>query len=144
MTPLIPVGIEGTEVLVKQDQLFPTGSYKDRGAAVLISHLHSLGITEILEDSSGNAGSAIAAYAAKADIDCTVLVPESTSPGKLVQIRASGAQLQCFPGNRQETADAALRLANSAYYASHSWNPFFFHGTKTFAFEVCEQLGWQF
>jgi len=142
-TPLTGVMIGGKTVFIKQDQLFPTGSYKDRGASVLISKMKELGIKEVVEDSSGNAGSAIAAYCAYAGIDCNIYVPENTSAGKLAQIKHYGANLHQIPGNREDTARAALLAAEKTYYASHAWNPFFFQGTKTFAFEVCEQLGWK-
>lgn len=142
-TPLIPVEINGIRVLIKQDHLFPTGSYKDRGASVLISKVKELGIKNVVEDSSGNAGCAIAAYCAKGGIHCQIFVPEDTSPGKLAQIQLYGAKLNKIPGSREDTARAVLKAAEKDYYASHSWNPFFFQGTKTFAFEVCEQLGWK-
>ncbi len=142
-TPLTDVAFHGKSVLIKQDHLFPTGSYKDRGASVLVSKVRELGVRKVVEDSSGNAGCAIAAYCAKARIDCEIYVPENTSPGKLAQIRFSGATLNKIPGSREDTAHAVLKAAEEYYYASHSWNPFFFHGTKTFAFEVCEQLGWK-
>jgi threonine synthase len=142
-TPLIEVEIAGKPVLVKQEQLFSSGSFKDRGAAVLVSKVKSLGIREVVADSSGNAGSAIAAYCAAAGIACHIFVPAGTSPGKLAQIRCYGAGLTEVPGTREDTAEAVLKAAAVTYYASHYWNPFFFHGTKTFAFEVCEQLGWK-
>jgi len=142
-TPLTGVMIGEKTVLIKQDQLFPTGSYKDRGASVLISKVKELGIKEVVEDSSGNAGAAVAAYCAYAGIDCHVYVPKNTSAGKLAQIRHYGAVLHLIPGTREDTAQAALLAAAKTYYASHAWNPFFFQGTKTFAFEVCEQLGWK-
>jgi threonine synthase len=141
-TPLLRIEIDGRMAWIKQDQLFSTGSYKDRGAAVLISQVAALGIRAVVEDSSGNAGCAIAAYCARAGIACTVYVPQATSPAKVAQIEAYGATLCRVPGTRQDTADAVLEAAQQTYYASHSWNPFFFHGTKTFAYEVCEQLGW--
>ena len=142
-TPLLPITLDGRTVHIKQEQLFPTGSYKDRGAAVLLNQIKALGISEIVEDSSGNAGAAVAAYAARAGIDCHIYVPDSTSAGKLAQIEAYGSTLHKIPGSREDTATAVLEAAEQSYYASHSWNPFFFHGTKTFAYEVCEQLGWQ-
>jgi threonine synthase len=143
LTPLVRVDFDGVPVWVKQDHLFPTGSYKDRGASVLISKAVELGIGEVVEDSSGNAGCAIAAYCARAGIDCAIYVPESTSGGKLAQIQRYGAALNRVPGSREDTARAVLGAAQTVYYASHSWNPFFFQGTKTFAYEVCEQLGWR-
>ncbi len=142
-TPLVPVDFSGREVLVKQDQLFPTGSYKDRGAAVLISKVKELGIRQVVEDLSGNAGCAVAAYCAAGGIGCQIYVPESTALGKLAQIQLYGADLRRIPGSREDTAQAVMAAAQEVYYASHSWNPFFFHGTKTWAFEVVEQLGWQ-
>ncbi len=139
MTPL--VRIDG--VYVKIDYLFPTGSYKDRGAAVLISYCKQQGIESVVEDSSGNAGSAIAAYCAAAGIACEIFVPASTSPGKLAQIERYGAKLTKVNGTRADTAAAARIAAETTYYASHVHNDYFLQGTKTWAFEVCEQLGWR-
>ncbi len=143
MTPMIPVDLGPGTPLLKLEQLFPTGSYKDRGAAVLVSKAREVGIARIVEDSSGNAGAAIAAYAAKAGMACEILVPEETSPAKLSQIRLYGAALRLVPGSREDTAAAAVAAAETTYYASHSWNPFFFQGTKTFAYEVWEQLSFR-
>lgn len=142
-TPLIRFQFNGVTVWVKQDHLFPTGSYKDRGAAVLISKAKELGIQSVVEDSSGNAGCAIAAYCARAGIECYIYVPDSTSPAKLAQIQMYGAKLKLIPGSREDTARAVMEAAQTHYYASHSWNPFFFQGTKTFAYEVFEQLEWR-
>ncbi len=142
-TPMIPVDFSGKTVYVKQDHLFPSGSYKDRGATVLISLVKWLGEKQVVEDSSGNAGCAIAAYCASAGIDCEIFVPADTSPAKLTQILRYGAQLNLVPGSREDTAAAVISAAQQKYYASHSWNPFFFQGTKTWAYEVCEQLGWR-
>lgn len=141
-TPLVEIAIGERTVLAKQDYLFPTGSYKDRGAAILVSKIAEMGIRHVVEDSSGNAGCAIAAYCARAGIACDIYVPEETADAKLAQIRFYGARLHPIPGPREQTARAALAAAAGTYYASHSWNPFFLHGTKTFAFETCEQLGW--
>jgi threonine synthase len=142
-TPLLEVDLEGRRVLVKGDHQFPTGSFKDRGASVLVSKIKELGITDVVEDSSGNAGCAITAYCSKAGIRCTIYVPEGTSQGKLETIEGYGANLVKVPGTREDTAEEAMRAAEKTYYASHVWNPFFHHGTKTFAYEVCEQLGWR-
>jgi len=74
-TPLIPVSFGAKTVWIKQDHLFPTGSYKDRGASILVSKIKELGIPRVIEDSSGNAGASIAHYAAAAGIGCTIFVP---------------------------------------------------------------------
>lgn len=142
-TPLLKIEIAGSAVFVKQEQLFPTGSYKDRGATVLMSYAKQMGVQQVVQDSSGNAGCAIAAYAANAGIKCNIFVPANTSEAKLTQIRAYGANLILVDGDREETAAAALLAAENTYYASHCYNPLFLHGTKTYAYEVCEQLGWQ-
>ena len=113
------------------------------GASVLIRKVKELSIKEVVEDSSGNAGAAIASYCAQAGVTCHIYAPENTSAGKLAQVQFYGAELHKIPGTREDTAQAALLAAEKIYYASHAWNPFFFHGTKTFAFEVSEQLGWK-
>lgn len=141
-TPLLRVTIDGRAVLIKQDHLFPTGSYKDRGASVMISRLCELGVRRVVEDSSGNAGAAIAAYAARAGMDCEIFVPEQTPAAKLSQIALYGARLHRVPGTREAAASAAQEAARTACYASHVWNPYFLHGTKTCAYEICEQCDW--
>ncbi len=143
MTPLVPIDVDAPEHFVKLDYLCPTGSYKDRGASVLLTHLKALGVEEIVEDSSGNAGAAIAAYSARAGIHCTIYCPESTSQGKLKQISAYGAELKLVPGNRMATTEAVKLAAETTCYASHNWHPFFLEGTKTLAYEIVEQLGWR-
>jgi threonine synthase len=142
-TPLRPIEIDGRSVQIKHDHLCPTGSYKDRGASVLISLAAGLGVAKLIEDSSGNAGAAIAAYASRAGLTARILVPETTSEDKLALIAATGAQLDRIPGNREDTANAARTAAAHTFYASHCWNPYFLHGTKTVAYEICEQLGWK-
>jgi threonine synthase len=142
-TPLVPFSYgELKKILLKLDYLCPTGSYKDRGTSVLISKLKENGITRCIADSSGNAGSSIAAYAVRAGIECKIYCPAYTSEGKLVQIKAYGAQLVKIPGTRADTAAAVQEEAKKVFYASHNWNPFFSEGIKTMAFEICEQLGW--
>lgn len=142
-TPLEEIDLNGERVFIKVDYLFPTASYKDRGATVLVSKMKEWGVHKVVEDSSGNAGSAIAAYCAKAGIECEIYVPHTTSSEKLVQIQAYGATLEKVKGSREKTAEVARETASKIPYASHCWNPFFLHGTKTFAFEVWEQMNWQ-
>jgi threonine synthase len=142
-TPLLRTKFHRREVFIKQDHLLPSGSFKDRGASVLVSKIKELGVTRVVEDSSGNAGCAIAAYCAKAGIACDIYVPGHASGPKLAQITSYGARLHNVRGSRRDAAAAAVGAGEKKYYASHYWNPYFFHGTKTFAYEVCEQLGWQ-
>ncbi len=137
------ITFDRTRAFVKIDYLFPTGSYKDRGATVLISKMREWGIQKVVEDSSGNAGAAVAAYCARARIGCEIYVPRDTSSEKTTQIQAYGATLRKVQGSREKTAEVAWKAASQIPYASHCWNPFFLHGTKTFAFEVWEQMGWK-
>jgi threonine synthase len=143
MTPLIPCVVAGVRVLLKCEWFNPTGSFKDRGASVMLSLLRAQGIKRMLEDSSGNGGAAISAYAAAGGIAATVLTPASSSPAKTVQMRAHGATVEMIPGSRQDTADAAIARSASIFYASHNWHPFFLQGTKTLAYELWEDLGFR-
>ncbi|MEQ8585617.1 MAG: threonine synthase [Thalassobaculaceae bacterium] len=143
-TPLIPVSLPGGDVRLKLESLMPSGSFKDRGMAVLIAYLKAHGITEVMLDSSGNAAGALACYAGASGIKCRVLVPASTSPTKVAQIRAYGAVVDLVEGSRQDVAAKALRLAEKGvFYASHNWQPFFIEGTKTLAYEIWEQSGFR-
>jgi len=143
MTPIIKARIFDKEVLLKLDYLFPTGSFKDRGASVLVSKIKELGIKTVIDDSSGNAGAAIAAYCARAGITCEIYCPESASGGKLIQISLYGAKLNKIPGSRQDTAKVVQEKAKEVFYASHRANPFFMEGVKTVFYEICEQLDWK-
>lgn len=139
-TPLLRRRLHGADVHLKCEWFMPTGSFKDRGASVMLSLLRAQGVTHVLEDSSGNGGAAVAAYAAAGGMRATIMAPESTSPAKTVQMRAHGAAVELIPGDRQATSDAAVARARDIFYASHNWHPFFLHGTKTLAYELWEDL----
>jgi threonine synthase len=140
-TPLVTRDWDGAPVRFKLESQMPTGSFKDRGTAVMLNHLLEVGVGPIHEDSSGNAGSSIATYAAADGIPCRIFVPTSAPRGKVVQIAASGAAVEMIPGTRQAVTEAALAAADKSFYASHNWQPFFIEGTKTLAYELWEQLG---
>ena len=135
------VGLDGA--LAKVEFASPTLSFKDRGACLLVARAVLGGAEHVLADSSGNAGSAVAAYAARAGLRCTVFAPAATSPAKLAQARAHGAEVRPVDGSRADVAAAARAevAAGRAWYASHVHDPTFYEGTKTLAFEVFEQLG---
>ncbi|MFE0699515.1 threonine synthase [Streptomyces sp. NPDC058872] len=139
-TPLVPLT---DAVSAKLDFLMPSLSFKDRGAVMLAALARGLRPRTVLADSSGNAGTAIAAYGARAGLDCVVYVPAGTSPKKLEQIRAHGARVVEVPGDREATARAAREAAGEpgVFYASHVYNPYFLHGTKTYVYELWEELG---
>ena len=123
LTPLIERGWRGGRARFKLEWFAPTGSFKDRGATMMISTLRQQGIDHVLEDSSGNGGAAIAAYAAAGGMRAKILVPAATQSGKSVQMRAYGAETELIAGTRQDTADAAERQAKDIFYASHNCRP---------------------
>ena len=129
----------------KCEWLFPTGSFKDRGAAVTLSQAVEMRVSRVVEDSSGNAGAAIATYAARAGIEAEVFVPAEAKAGKLRAIENSGATVRRVSGSRQDVTDACLAAVASgeAWYASHAYQPAFFEGTATMAYEVAAQREWQ-
>jgi threonine synthase len=142
-TPLVVAYPGDAHVQFKVDYMMPTLSFKDRGAAVLIAEAAELGVKRIIADSSGNAGTAIAAYAARAGIHSDIYVPKTTSSKKIKQIALHGATVHTIEGSREDTAAAAVAAVESEgiFYASHIYNPFFFQGTKTYVFELWEQRG---
>ncbi|MCS7287278.1 MAG: pyridoxal-phosphate dependent enzyme [Anaerolineae bacterium] len=142
LTPLVEAEWRGMPLHFKLEYLSPTGSFKDRGTAVLVSFLKSAGIKEVVEDSSGNAGASLAAYAARAGIKARIFVPAHASPAKKAQIAIYGAELVEVKGPREEAARAVWEEAEKGYYyASHYYNPLILEGMKTVAYEIWEQLG---
>lgn len=139
MTPIVQFD---EDVLVKMEYFMPTLSFKDRGAAVLIAHCKAIGVDSVVQDSSGNGGNSVAAYSAKAGIQCEIFVPEGTSPMKMDMIKAHGATVNIVPGTRDDCAEVCRDKVDSEskYYANHVYNPFFYEGTKTYIYEVYEQL----
>ncbi len=128
--------------LLKLDYLFPSGSFKDRGSAVMLNRLRELDVTDLVEDSSGNAGASVATYSARNGLRCAIFAPASASRGKLAQVAQAGARLVAVPGPREKATEEAEEAAKAgAYYAGHNRNPFFLAGMKTWAYEVYEQLG---
>src|SRR5271156_392768 len=142
-TPLVERDWDGASIRFKLESQMPTGSFKDRGTAVMMNHLLEVGVGPIHEDSSGNAGSSIATYAAASGIPCRIFVPANAPRGKIVQIAASGAAVEPIPGTRQAVTEAALAATGASFYASHNWQPYFIEGTKTLAYELWEQLGFR-
>lgn len=140
-TPIIKRNVLGLNVYFKMDYMMPTGSFKDRGAFAMINKLKEMGIDEVVEDSSGNAGASIAAYCAAAGIKCNIYLPENTSEGKIKQIKAYGSNIIKVKGTRDDTSKAILKAATKTYYASHVYNPLFFEGTKSMATEIYNQIG---
>ncbi|MFF4209924.1 pyridoxal-phosphate dependent enzyme [Streptomyces sp. NPDC001796] len=139
-TPLVEL-TDG--ISAKLDFLMPTLSFKDRGAVLLAELALRLKPRQVIADSSGNAGTAIAAYCARAALPCTVYVPEGTSAKKLEQMEAHRARVVPVEGGREAAARVARDAADEpgVFYASHVFNPYFLHGTKTYVHELWEDLG---
>jgi threonine synthase len=129
---------------LKHEGLNPTGSFKDRGMAVAVTHARQIGATGILSASTGNTSSSMAAYAAIAGMTAIVLLPaEQVSEAKVAQTMAYGARALRVRG----TFDDCLRLAREAserlgLYLVNSINPYRVSGQKTIVFELLQQLGW--
>ncbi|SEK27988.1 threonine synthase [Haloferax larsenii] len=142
MTPLVDA--PEWNASFKLEYVFPTGSFKDRGATTMLSLAAELGIDRVVEDSSGNAGAAVATYAARAGIEAEIYVPASVKPSKLKAIERAGAKPVRVEGTRQDVTDACVEAVETgdAWYASHAWNPAFFAGTATVAYEIAAQRDW--
>lgn len=144
ITPLAPAKIANVNILAKMDSLMPTGSFKDRGAAMVVNYLNTQGIRSISEDSSGNGGSAYAGYAAKGNFECNIFVPAGTSLGKTIQTRLYGARCLEIEGSREDVAQVAMnsKETHDSYYVGHNWHPLFIEGVKSIAYEIWEQCGY--
>jgi threonine synthase len=141
-TPLLWAEVFRRKIAFKCEYLNPSGSFKDRGSTIIATWLLSRGISEAVEDSSGNAGASFAAYATRAGIKARVFVPESASGPKRRQIEAYGAELVPVQGSRTDVAEAATAAADKGIvYASHAYLPFNLPGYATTAYEIYEQLG---
>ncbi len=149
-TPLVPsrrIGPRlGLDLAFKVEGCNPTGSFKDRGTSTLISVLAWAGYGSVADDSSGNAGAALAAYAARAGLTGRLYVPEEASPRKLAQIRALGAELRTVVGPRERCTEAVLKDCDrepGLAYASHTLSPYFLVGLTSLAYELAEEHGWR-
>jgi threonine synthase len=141
-TPLVDA--PAFDCAFKLEYCFPTGSFKDRGATTTLSHASALGVEHVVEDSSGNAGVAIATYAARAGIDAEIYVPADAKAGKIRPIERAGATVRRIEGDRQAVTDACIAAVEDGdgWYASHAYQPAFFAGTATVAFEIAGQRDW--
>ena len=146
-TPLVELpsvgrDLGGVRVVAKLEFMNPTGSFKDRGTATMLSVAMEHGVEAVVEDSSGNAGASVSAYAARAGIDAHVFAPESAPEAKMGQIRVYEASTHPTPGPREASTEAAIdfQRQHGMVYASHNLSPYFVEGTKTFAYEVATQM----
>jgi threonine synthase len=127
----------------KLEWFSPTCSFKDRGTAVMLSFLRQIGVDAVLEDSSGNGGASVAAFGAAGGMRVKILAPAFTSPAKIAQVRAYGAEVQLVEGPREESEAEAMRQSRETFYSSHNWQPFFLEGTKSIAYELWEDFNFE-
>jgi threonine synthase len=130
---------------VKDDTVNPTNSFKDRPSAVAISKAKEFKVDAVGCPSTGNLAAAVAAHAAKAGLPCYILVPEDTEKSKVLQASTFGANIIAVKGTYDEANRLAAQVAEEYGWAFANINlrPYYVEGSKTLAYEICEQLGWK-
>jgi threonine synthase len=138
----IAASIGLSEVYFKNEGQNPTGSFKDRGMTVAITRAVEIGAKEVVCASTGNTSASMAAYAARAGLKATVLIPRGKiAKGKLLQAIVHDARIQEVSGSFDRALSSARALAESGrLYLVNSVNPYRIEGQKTLAFELWEQL----
>ncbi|WP_290596258.1 MULTISPECIES: threonine synthase [unclassified Archaeoglobus] len=139
LTPVLNKKIAEKEVFFKLEYFSPTGSFKDRGAALGVTRAKEIGVRTIVEDSSGNAGLSYSAYAASANIKARIYVPFDAPIGKRALMRACNAEVVECKTREEASLRAISELKNDEIYVGHTWDPFFLEGMKTEAFEIFEE-----
>ena len=146
-TPLVPAPhlseVTGCEVHLKVEGANPTGSFKDRGMTVAMTHALASGSKAVICASTGNTSASAAAYASRAGLTSAVLVPQGKiAMGKLAQAVLHGAKILQVQGNFDDCLELARKTANEhPVTLVNSVNPVRIEGQKTAAFEVCDVLG---
>src|SRR3989304_8999645 len=131
------------QLYVKNEGENPTGSFKDRGMTVGVTKAVELGVKSVICASTGNTPASLAAYAAKAGLQCSVLIPSGKiAYGKLAQAMIYGAKVIQVHGNFDQALDVVLKLSEKhrSIYLLNSINPFRIEGQKSLGYEICDQL----
>ncbi|MGE5108068.1 MAG: threonine synthase [Sphingobacteriales bacterium] len=134
-----------SDLLLKDESSNPTGSFKARGLSVAVSKAKELGITACIIPTAGNAGGALAAYCAKADIKCTVVMPSHTPAIFKQECLLYGAELILVDGLINDCAKKVMEINQGNHYFDISTlkEPYRLEGKKTMGYEIAEQLNWQ-
>lgn len=150
MTPLIELPHLAAEIgvrrlWVKDEGLNPTASFKARGLMMAVTRAKALKLPGVCVPTAGNAGIALAAYAAAAQMPCRIFAPETTPPPILGSIRAFGAELVLLPGHIGDAGKATMAFAKESGFFNVATvrEPYRVEGMKTMGYEVAEQLGWR-
>ena len=132
-------------VWIKEEGLNPTGSFKARGMSAAVTRARGFGVRGFVVPTAGNAGAALAAYAAAASIPARVYAPRETPTNILETIRAFGAELELVDGHIGDAGKAARAFAATSGYFDVSTlrEPYRIEGKKTMGVEIAEQLGWR-
>lgn len=142
--PRLGARLGGIDLYLKYEGLNPTGSFKDRGMTMAMTKALEDGAKAVICASTGNTSASAAAYAARAGIQCYVVIPEgAVALGKLAQALVYGARVLALEGNFDQALALVRQLAdeNPEIALVNSVNPFRLQGQKTAAFEICDQLG---
>jgi threonine synthase len=144
MTPILP-SRKYPKLLIKDDGLNPTGSFKARGMSAALSMARHYGLKKLAAPSAGNAGGALAAYAAAAGLDAYVFMPKDVPLANRLEVEASGAHLTLVDGLISDCGRmVAERKDKEGWFdVSTLKEPFRVEGKKTMGYEVAEQLGWR-
>ena len=133
-----------SKLYLKDESLNPTGSFKARGLALAVSMARELGIEKLGIPSAGNAGGALAAYAARAGMKALVFMPEETPLANRLECALLGAEVVLVPGSIRDCARALRERSSEGWFdCSTLREPYRLEGKKTMAYEVVEQLGWR-
>jgi threonine synthase len=151
MTPLLPMPAYGQQagvprLLMKDEGLVPTGSFKARGAAVGVSRAAELGVKGVAMPTNGNAGAAWALYAARAGMRSLIAMPADAPAITMKECQASGAELYRVDGligDAGKLVAAAVAERGGYQDVSTLKEPYRLEGKKTMGYEIVEQLGWR-
>ncbi len=150
MTPLLALNkladkFGFSDLLLKDESPNPTGSFKARGLSVAVSKAKEFGVTDCIIPTAGNAGGALAAYCAKADMKCTVVMPKHTPKIFKQECECYGAKLILIEGLISDCAKKVTELNSGGNYFDISTlkEPYRLEGKKTMGYEIAEQLNWQ-
>jgi threonine synthase len=148
-TPLLPSLAIGAELgmsslYMKDESVNPTGSFKARGLGMAVSRAKELGITKVIIPTAGNAGSAVAAYAARAGLDCMVIMPDDVPAPFLVDCVYHGAKIELVDGTIKDCGSRAAELVQEEGWFSMATlkEPYRIEGKKTMGYELAEQFGY--
>ena len=151
VTPMIPLenskaifGVDTKSVFVKDESRLPTGSFKARGLGMAVSMAKELGVSHLAIPTNGNAGSALAAYATRAGIECTVLCPDNTPEINVRETQMQGASTHIVNGLIGECGKIITDGSDEIdwFAVSTLKEPYRIEGKKTMGLELAEQLGW--